>query len=119
MRKCPICTTEIEVLPGRGRPATYCSDACRRVADTRRPRQRPVRIERYLLFASDDYYPTGGGFDLQQASDNIETLARLGSGNGNHWWHIVDLHTHQIVAGNCAGFRQPQLFSESPGKLSE
>lgn len=33
--KCPVCTGEIEQTSGVGRPKTYCSEVCRRLAEHR------------------------------------------------------------------------------------
>lgn len=38
--KCPVCAGKVEIWPERGRPRTYCTDACARVAFNQRRRQR-------------------------------------------------------------------------------
>lgn len=63
---------------------------------------------RYWLFFGDEYYPGGGMEDFLAASDSIDELrARSEMGDEdcwekdfdprNHWWHIVDTKTADIV----------------------
>lgn len=58
-------------------------------------------MKRYLLFAGDNYYPSGGWGDFVTSHDDIEVLRRhpdfaAGSNDGGlRWSHIVDTHTGQ------------------------
>lgn len=54
---------------------------------------------RYLLFAGDRYYPSGGWRDFKMAfaSVALAKAAALGFSDDYDWWQIVDKETHQIV----------------------
>jgi hypothetical protein len=60
---------------------------------------------RYLLFAGDEYYPSGGWQDYKGRFDSVkEALKAAASGTKNldfqgtwDWWQIVDLATGKMV----------------------
>lgn len=69
-----------------------------------------LSMNRYAVFAGDDYYPAGGWNDL---AEDFATLAEAeayvkdwliavqwGEDIRQHWWHIVDLSTGMVGAQN-------------------
>lgn len=78
---------------------------------------------RYLLFASEQYYPFGGSHDLIEVSDDLEELIALGRrliavGRGlivdeslqsADWWHVYDCFDRRIVAGSRGQGWRPAL----------
>lgn len=62
---------------------------------------------RYLLFASEAFYPSGGAHDLIEVSDDPAKLIARGrrltsdeSFNAAEWWHVYDCCDRRIVAGS-------------------
>lgn len=56
-------------------------------------------MKRYLLFAGDTYYPSGGWSDFHSDHDTIEEA--LAAKNGLEyidWYQIVDSTTVKVVA---------------------
>jgi hypothetical protein len=66
-------------------------------------------MNRYLLFAGYDYYPSGGWNDFRGDFENLDVAvdqARQGdkmwgakSRRDWDWWHVIDIQTGQKVAG--------------------
>lgn len=58
-------------------------------------------MKKYLLFAGDHYYPSGGVRDFVGDFDSIEgamsELIRFGRSDGFDWYHIVEYSTMKIV----------------------
>ena len=55
-------------------------------------------MKRYLLFAGDIYYPSGGWDDFKDSFDGVaEAIAALGAGDRRYaWFHVVDSQTGKI-----------------------
>lgn len=54
--------------------------------------------ERYLLFAGDRYYPSGGWRDYKMDFSSVESAKTAVTGLDDYdWWQIVDSETRQIV----------------------
>lgn len=58
--------------------------------------KRPIRHERYLLFAGDFYYPAGGFSDFIDSYKSIEEI-KEDKLHDYDWYEIVDLKTYEIV----------------------
>lgn len=56
-------------------------------------------LDRYLLFAGEDYYPEGGWRDFQSSHETIEEAKKAFSifEYRDEWGHIFDLITKEIV----------------------
>ncbi len=63
-------------------------------------------MKRYLLFAGDTYYPSGGwqdfigSFDTKEGAD---AQGRIELSNGHNWYHVIDAQTGERVTGSGAG----------------
>lgn len=53
-------------------------------------------MKRYLLFAGQDQYPTGGWGDFKGDFDTIEDAYQSNKGTID-WWEIVDSETGQVI----------------------
>lgn len=56
-------------------------------------------MKQYLLFAGDNYYPSGGWGDFIKSFESLEDAKEVGakySGNFT-WWHVVDVNTGEVV----------------------
>ena len=52
----------------------------------------------YILFAGDQYYPSGGWFDLHSTHATIkEALTEAANCGGFDWWHIVNAETLEMI----------------------
>lgn len=59
-------------------------------------------MKRYLLFAGQEYYPSGGWFDFRGSYDDCEAAVdvskTLGTVWESYWWyHVVDSTTGLMV----------------------
>jgi hypothetical protein len=56
-------------------------------------------VKRFLVFAGDDYYPSGGWHDLVGDFDSLEEARNVAtkSEKRGHWSHIIDLTTGEKV----------------------
>lgn len=53
-------------------------------------------MKRYLLFAGQVYYPSGGWDDLRGNFDTLEDcheIINLRYTTDDYWWHIIDTTT--------------------------
>jgi hypothetical protein len=59
-------------------------------------------MKRYLVFAGQEYYPSGGWDDFHDSFDDLEQARKAAnewvSDSGFYWWQIVDLTVGTIVA---------------------
>lgn len=56
-------------------------------------------MNRYLVFAGDQYYPQGGWDDFRGSFEDLhEAIDRIDL--NAEWWHIVDLETGAQVANS-------------------
>lgn len=67
------------------------------------------RLERYIVFAGDSYYPEGGALDIAGSYPDLDSALAWTRGtpervsdleDGMHWCHVVDSETGLIVAYN-------------------
>ena len=71
-------------------------------------------MKRYLAFAGDTYYPSGGWRDFR-GDFNLagEAYAEVGyEGDSSGWWQIVDTKTGQIVQQDEESERDAQALAE-------
>lgn len=66
-------------------------------------------MKRYLVFAGDSYYATGGWGDYKGDFDDAkEAVARGKEYEQEHavigWWHVVDTYTGTIVHGKNGSY---------------
>ena len=62
-------------------------------------------MERFLLFAGDEYYPAGGWDDFRGSFKTVEEAEKKAdkptdrewANNSYDWWHIVDSTTGKSV----------------------
>lgn len=54
-------------------------------------------MKRYLVFAGDKWYPSGGWDDFKGDFNTIEEGKESLISIGPDWWHIVDSNTGHIV----------------------
>lgn len=54
-------------------------------------------MNRFLLFAGDTYYPSGGWNDLEGNFETLERAEAAAEELDPDWWHIVDLETGEKV----------------------
>lgn len=52
-------------------------------------------MKRFMLFAGDKYYPSGGMRDHRESSDSFEELRMLVHADYD-WWHIYDAQENAI-----------------------
>jgi hypothetical protein len=64
-------------------------------------------VKRYLLFAGDNYYPSGGWHDSVKGYDDIDSARKAGRETAGEWWHVVDLELGAIVAGDYEDRAKP------------
>lgn len=62
-------------------------------------------MKRYLLFAGDNYYPSGGWGDFVDGFDSVEQAALKLAERSYDWFQIVDATTGEIVAGTNVGMK--------------
>lgn len=55
-------------------------------------------MNRYLLFAGDQYYPCGGWNDFRGGFSSIEDARDATRDKDFDWWHVIDIQTGQRVA---------------------
>lgn len=61
-------------------------------------------MKRYLLFAGNDYYPSGGWHDLKASFDDRPTDDQIVQLTREYdWWDLVDLIEFRVVA-DCQRF---------------
>ena len=84
---------------------------------------RSVEIDmtkRYLVFAFNDYYSSGGWTDFVSAHDGLDDATRAAThavrGDPDPWRnrdnaHVVDLHTLEVIWHVAKYPRQPQTGS--------
>lgn len=54
-------------------------------------------MPRYLLFGGDDRYePCGGGHDLIDGFNDLDTALLAGSQSGADWWNVLDAATGKV-----------------------
>lgn len=65
-------------------------------------------MKRYLLFAGDQYYPSGGWHDLSGEFDSIEEAEEYVFERGYEWWHVVDMRFARrwITPVLCRAYRR-------------
>ena len=50
-----------------------------------------VKLKRFLLFAGDNYYPTGGWRDFYSAHDTLDdAVLEAANLQAIDWWHVID-----------------------------
>jgi hypothetical protein len=63
-------------------------------------------MKRFLLFAGDQYYPSGGWQDFKKSFDTALEAVRAAAGSTKEvdlktrsweWWQVVDLKTGKMV----------------------
>lgn len=61
-------------------------------------------MERFAVFAGEDYYPRGGWADFYGEAETIEVAREkrdravsLVKNPSGHWWQIVDIHAGTVV----------------------
>jgi hypothetical protein len=54
-------------------------------------------MNRYILFAGADYYPSGGWRDVVASYPTLEDALNIAAGITDDWWHIVDAESGDIV----------------------
>lgn len=60
-------------------------------------------LDRYWLFAGDDYEERGGMFDFVASSNSEDVLSRVADtmyDDRSQWWHIFDTQEQAIVSHN-------------------
>lgn len=58
------------------------------------------QVSRYIVFAFDDYYPSGGGYDFYAAYESLESAiegARYAYAHRYNTAHVFDLEKMEIV----------------------
>ena len=55
-------------------------------------------LKRYLLFAFDNYYPSGGWSDFRGDFETLEEALEASKGVGLDVWDIVDSETKKVIA---------------------
>ena len=74
---------------------------------------------RYLLFAGEEYYPTGGWYDYRAGYPTLDEARAAGEdlldrkidppySSTFEWFHVADCETGRIVAQAGHGHRQPE-----------
>lgn len=53
-------------------------------------------MKRFLVFAGDCYYPSGGWDDFHSDHDTADE-AQKAAINAGDWWHVVDSQERRIV----------------------
>ena len=62
-------------------------------------------MKQFLLFAGDQYYPSGGWGDFKGSFDTIaEARAAERALPGHDWWQIIDVKTGNVIDGTDAGW---------------
>ena len=59
-------------------------------------------MKRYMLFAGDHYYPSGGMNDYRGDYDTLEMAIR--STGRCDWWHVYDTKNQDTVTGDSCGY---------------
>jgi hypothetical protein len=64
-----------------------------------------TKLKRFLVFAGDDYYPSGGWGDFRGSYDTLEeALASCvcdpGDWTAHDWMHVIDAETMEKVASS-------------------
>ena len=69
-------------------------------------------MKRYLLFAGEDYYPSGGAYDFVGSFDSIdEAVNALNYKEYRDCWaNVFDLTTEKIVKHHSRGVWQNEKF---------
>ena len=57
-------------------------------------------MKRYLVFAGEIYYPSGGWSDFEGAFDTLKDAVLCARACRCDWWHIVDIETGQKIAAD-------------------
>ena len=57
-------------------------------------------MNRFLLFAGDTYYPSGGWRDLEGNFETLEQAEAAAEELDPDWWHIVDMESGESVKNN-------------------
>lgn len=57
-------------------------------------------LKKYLLFAFDNFYPSGGWSDFQGDFETLEEALKMGKEAGRAFdrWEIVDSETRKVIA---------------------
>lgn len=68
-------------------------------------------MKRYLVFAGEYYYPTGGWDDFVGDYDDLEDATAAGKNPGHdgewhQWWHVIDSETGVMVVEDTVGAQQ-------------
>lgn len=66
-------------------------------------------MKKYLLFAYENYYPSGGLNDLKETSDSLEALLTNVSSYEDYYIHIYDGDTFEAVWSNKYPTRLKEL----------
>jgi hypothetical protein len=56
-----------------------------------------MKTNRFVLFAGDDYYPSGGWDDFVASYETFGDALRQAANIERDWWQIVDLEGGNIV----------------------
>lgn len=71
-------------------------------------------MKRFLLFAGDTYYPSGGWQDFKKSFDTVLEAVKTAAGNTKDtdlkggtwdWWQVVDLETGKMVEEGTSAVR--------------
>lgn len=54
-------------------------------------------MKRYLLFAGDNYYPSGGWSDFIGSFDTVEQALARQCDIRRDWYHVVDTSTMTMI----------------------
>jgi len=56
-----------------------------------------TKLNRFLVFAGDAYYPTGGWEDFRGSFVTLEAARAFLSGYPHDWGHIIDITTGEFA----------------------
>ena len=68
------------------------------------------KLERYLLFAGDTYYPSGGWSDFQASFDTMLEAQEAGPLCGGDWWHVVDTESNRVVSNPSPDYINKAIY---------
>lgn len=54
-------------------------------------------MKRYLVFAGNDYYPSGGWKDLKGDAHSKDAALLMVANLSCDWWQIVDTETRAVI----------------------
>ncbi|RYD44736.1 MAG: hypothetical protein EOP83_31180 [Verrucomicrobiaceae bacterium] len=56
-------------------------------------------MNRFVLFAGQDYYPLGGTEDIKGSFETFEAAKAFAEPLGEDWWHVLDLLSGETIEG--------------------